>query len=123
MRGLTQTLLAVTAFVGVALDASAMAKPSGLYGQVRRGPIAPVCTAEQPCDEPAVGVTLVFSRAGRELARTTTRADGTYRVRLAPGLYGVSRARRTARPVEPVTARVPIGGYARVDFSIDTGIR
>jgi len=105
------------------LDAGGTTKPSGLYGQVRRGPITPVCTAEQPCDAPAPGVTLVFSRAGRELGRTVTREDGTYRIRLVPGVYGVSRALKTTRPVEPQTARVRLGRFARVDFSIDTGIR
>ena len=28
-------------------------------GLVKRGPITPVCVAEQPCDEPAKGVTLL----------------------------------------------------------------
>ena len=116
-------LLASGALGLLTLDAGATTKQSGLYGQVRRGPITPVCTAEQPCDEPAIGVTLVFSRAGRELGRAVTRSDGTYRVRLAPGVYGVSRALRTARPVEPETARVPTGRLARADFQIDTGIR
>jgi hypothetical protein len=115
-------LLAIGA-LSVALDAGGTTGPSGVFGQVRRGPIMPVCIEAQPCDAPAPGVTLVFSRAGRELGRTTTHKDGTYRIRLAPGVYGVRRAVRTARPVEPDTARVPIGRYARVDFSIDTGIR
>jgi hypothetical protein len=124
----TQTLALVVLLAGsvlglLTLDAGGTTKPSGLYGQVHIGPITPVCTAEQPCDAPAPRVTLVFSRADRELGRTVTRTDGTYRIRLAPGVYGVSRALRAARPVEPETARVPTGRYARVDFSIDTGIR
>jgi len=127
-RPRTQTLTLVALLAGGALslltlDAGGAPKPSGLYGQVRRGPITPVCTAEQPCDAPAPGVTLVFSRAGRELGRTVTREDGTYRIRLVPGVYGVSRALKTTRPVEPQTARVRLGRFARVDFSIDTGIR
>jgi hypothetical protein len=124
LRVQTLVVLLVGGAVGLlTLDAGGTTKPSGLYGQVRRGPITPVCIAEQPCDAPAPGVTLVFSRVGRELGRTVTRMDGTYRIRLAPGVYGIRRALATARPVEPETARVPLARFARVDFSIDTGIR
>ena len=52
-----------------------------------------------------------------------TRKDGSYRIRLAPGVYAVRRALATVRPVEPDTARAPVGRFARVDFKIDTGIR
>ena len=92
---------------------------SGLYGAVTRGPISPVCVAEQPCDEPAAHAVLVFSRDGRVVARTTARADGTYRVRLAAGYYAV----RSAHRIEPAKVRVRASRMTHVDFSIDTGIR
>jgi hypothetical protein len=92
---------------------------TGLYGTVMRGPITPVCVAEQPCDEPAAGAVLVFSRNGSDVARVKVRADGSYRIALRPGLYTV----RTARRIDPTTARVRLRRMTRVDFSIDTGIR
>jgi hypothetical protein len=90
-----------------------------------RGPITPVCAAEQPCDGPAKHVTLLFARSGRIVGRTTTDATGRYRVRLAPGLYRVrlNNSPGIGRGIEPDHARVRVARYLRVDFSIDTGIR
>src|SRR5919109_104128 len=48
----------------VATGAQATVRRGTLHGVVRRGPIAPVCVVGQPCDEPAPGVTLLFSRNG-----------------------------------------------------------
>lgn len=92
---------------------------SGAFGTVTRGPISPVCSAEQPCTEPATGATLVFSRGGQQVARVVVGAAGTYRVHLAPGLYAV----RAGRRVEPATVRVRAGAMTHADLSIDTGIR
>jgi hypothetical protein len=92
---------------------------SGLYGTVTRGPIAPVCAAEQPCTAPAVGSTIVFMHAGR-FARVVVRADGSYRVRLVPGYYLVKSLRGR---IEPTTVRVPLNHTRHINFSIDTGIR
>ncbi len=94
---------------------------SGLYGKVTRGPITPVCIAEQPCSAPVPGVMIVFSRSGRDVARTRTAPNGAYRMALTPGTYGVRILQ--ARPVEPTTTLVPRGRFRHVDFSIDTGIR
>jgi hypothetical protein len=105
----------------LAASAGASTGTSGLYGKVTRGPITPICTAEQPCSGPAANTTLVFSLAGQDVARTRTHADGTYRVALAPGTYTV-RALAT-RPIEPVKAWVRRDHFRKVDFSIDTGIR
>jgi hypothetical protein len=79
-----------------------------------------VCIAGRPCSKPAAGVVLTFSRAGRAAARATARANGSYRARLAPGLYA---ARASYGRLEPATVRVGPGAMRRVDFSIDTGIR
>jgi hypothetical protein len=121
MRGFV-TVLAVLAAAG---SSGAATSSSGLRGLVTRGPITPVCTAEQPCSEPAKNVTLVFSRNGQVVRRTKTNDLGRYRVALAPGLYAV---RLTPKPtigrgLEPVRARVLRARFRRVDFSIDTGIR
>jgi hypothetical protein len=97
---------------------------SGLYGFVTRGPLQPVCVADQPCDGPAKDMTLVFWRNGRIAGKTTTSKTGAYRIRLAPGVYAL-RAGRVAigRLPEPRSARVVARRFRRVDFFIDTGIR
>jgi hypothetical protein len=95
---------------------------SGLYGTVMRGPITPVCVAEQPCDEPAAGAVLVFSQAGSGIAgRARVKANGSYRITLAAGTYTVRT--RSGRRIDPTTVRVRAGRFRNVDFSIDTGIR
>jgi hypothetical protein len=120
-------LLLIVAAVGLLVAAGALATPppSGLRGTVTRGPISPVCAAEQPCTEPARSVILVFSLAGRIAGRTTTDAAGRYRIRLAPGRYRVSRTTQTpiGRGLAPDHALVVPSRFTRVDFSIDTGIR
>jgi hypothetical protein len=119
-----RVLAALAALVAVS-SAGAATTTSGLRGLVTRGPIAPVCTAEQPCDAPAKNVTLVFSRYGRVVKRATTNDQGRYRVRLAPGLYAVRLQvkQRIGRGLQPERARVVASRLRRVDFSIDTGIR
>jgi hypothetical protein len=106
-------------------SAGAATSSSGLRGLVTRGPIAPVCAAEQPCSEPAKNVTLVFSRNGQVVRRGRTNDQGRYRVTLARGLYAVRLTPKPSigRGVEPVHVRVVRARFRRVDFSIDTGIR
>jgi hypothetical protein len=111
-------LLSLSFLVGGAAHASS--SRTGLYGVVTRGPITPVCVAEQPCTEPAVGAVVVFSRAGRDIGRTTVGTRGWYRIRLAAGPYSV---RTLQRPIEPTSTRVRSGRMMRVNFSIDTGVR
>jgi hypothetical protein len=111
--------------LALAAGAQASAPRGTLAGLVTRGPITPVCTVEQPCDEPAAHVTLVFSHAGRDVTRVTTGADGRYRLRLPATTYQVRRARSGApdRKLEPHSVLVKAGRVMRIDFSIDTGIR
>lgn len=96
-----------------------------LTGVVKRGPTTPVCVAEQPCDEPAANVTLLFSRGESVAARAVTDRQGRYRIRLRAGLYAVRRpgAGSFARKLEPSRVRVYSGRVNRINFSIDTGIR
>jgi hypothetical protein len=118
--------LAVTVVVFVAAGSTAAGTTtSGLYGFVRRGPITPVCVAGQPCDGPARSFPLVFWRNGKVAGRTTTSRTGSYRIRLAPGIYRVSSSERPTigRTPEPRSARVFSGRFHRVDFFVDTGIR
>ena len=115
-----RVLLTVLVVCAAAGSAGASTNPSGLWGEVRRGPIVPVCVAEQPCDAPAKNVTLAFVRNGNVVRRATTNEQGRYRVRLAAGTYSV---RLPGRSLDPVQARVRAGRFVRMDFSIDTGIR
>jgi hypothetical protein len=95
-----------------------------LHGIVMRGPITPVCRAGMPCNEPAVGAKLTFSRNGRVAARVQVGAGGRYRVRLAAGTYTVRQAPspRIGFGLRPDLVRVR-GVSTRADFFIDTGIR
>jgi hypothetical protein len=109
-------IVAVLVWCGVA---SATIR-SGAFGTVTRGPITPVCAAEQPCSGPATGAVLTFFKGAQQAAKVTVGAAGTYKVRLAPGLYTV---RSSMRRLTPVTIRISSGRMIRADFSIDTGIR
>jgi hypothetical protein len=114
------------AVLGLALTGSvaATAPPaaSGLRGVVLRG--LPVCRDNDSCEEPAVGIVLVFSRSGRPVARVRTRAAGRYAVRLPPGTYAVTTPRaRVGTGLRPRLVRVPKGRVVRVDFHLDTGIQ
>jgi hypothetical protein len=114
------TAVFVAALVNVA-GASTTPLSTGLYGHVTKGPISPVCTAEQPCSEPAAGVTLRFLRSAKIVAATRVRADGSYSVALPIGVYTVASTSRGR--ISPSTVRVRTGARSRRDFSIDTGIR
>ena len=104
----------------VAAGTSPPAQGSGVAGSVRRGPLTPVCTAEQPCDGPAAGVAVELLQRGAVIAQTTTGPDGQYYVLAAPGDYVV---RAAGRNLEPQPAHVETGSFTEVDFLIDTGIR
>jgi hypothetical protein len=122
MRSLVVLLVLALA---VAAGAQATSSRGTLTGTVTRGPITPVCTLEQPCDEPAAHQALLFVRNGTTSARVVTDGDGHYRVRLVAGAYLVRRPSATTvdRKLEPNRVRVRAGRIIRIDFSIDTGIR
>lgn len=95
-----------------------------LSGVVMRGPITPVCRVGMPCNEPAVGAVLVFSRDGRAAARVRVGRGGRYSVRLAAGTYTVRQAPAPKigfgiRPDRVYVRRVS----TRANLFIDTGIR
>src|SRR6266567_6677476 len=119
----TAVSLALVIVAGAGAQTSVVS--SGLHGVVVRGPITPMCVAEEPCTEPAANVTLLFSRNGRIVGRTVTDSAGRYRLRLPAGLYAVRRPGSVTigRGMEPDHARVYARRFVRVNFSIDTGIR
>lgn len=97
----------------------------GLHGVVTRGPTTPVCRVGMPCSEPAVGVTLAFSRGAKAYALVLTGPGGRYSVRLPAGTYTVAQrpGAKIGTGVRPQQVRVAVGASRRLDFFIDTGIR
>jgi len=131
MRGGPSRTLAAGLLIVVACgDQRPAPEPdSGVTGVVHLGPRCPVESSKDPREEQvAAGVTVIVPDqipgdayvTGKEVARTTTAADGTFTVALAPGEFVV-----TAEPgmsCEPMDARVARGMYAEVDVPCDTGI-
>jgi hypothetical protein len=95
---------------------------TGLRGYVKRGPTMPVCRVGVPCDAPARGVKLRFSRSGKVVATATTNNRGWYRVVLRGGRYSVGMNTK-GDAYGPHSATVQRGRMTRRDFLIDTGIR
>ena len=129
--GLPLALTAAVLTMVACGDRGPAAEPdSGVTGVVHLGPQCPVESVTAPCDdEPAGGVAVIVSEqvpgdayvAGKEVARTTTDADGSFTLRLAPGEYVVTA--EAGMSCELMDARVPRGAYAEVDVPCDTGIR
>jgi hypothetical protein len=92
---------------------------SGVEGIVLRGPIAPVCTTESPCDAPASGVTVQALQSGNVVATTTTDHNGRFTLSLDAGDYTVRPLGRT----DPQQIHVTASKLTEVAFLIDTGIR
>jgi hypothetical protein len=118
-------MLAALATGSASAGAATTGSPaSGLRGVVMRGPTSPVCIEEKPCEEPAAGIVLRFSRAGTTVARVKTGQQGGYQVRLPRGMYTVTTPhRRVGVGLTPRVVRVLEGRVARVDFHLDTGIQ
>jgi hypothetical protein len=116
--------IAVLGALALGCGSAGGATATGLKGKVMRGPTQPVCQINEPCEEPARGVRLVFSRAGKVVARATTDKKGWYRVTLRPGRYAVTTQNpRVGRNLTPKSATAARDRVKRVDFDIDTGIR
>lgn len=91
-----------------------------LHGTVRIGPTTPVCREGIPCSKPAAHAVLTFVHHTTRV-RTTTDAEGRYRVRLAAGTWTV-RASVGIR-IAPSRLVVPRLASATRNFTVDTGIR
>jgi len=125
MSSMKVLIASLSLALALVAGAQASVAKSGLQGVVMRGPITPMCVAEEPCTEPARNVTLLFSRNGRVVGRAVTDSAGRYRLRLPAGVYAVRRPPPLGigKGIEPNHARVYARRFVRVDFSIDTGIR
>jgi hypothetical protein len=124
MRIVAVTLATLVFGSGIAGAAASSGVTSGLRGVVMRSPTKPICGEAEPCEEPAAGVVLRFSKGGRLVARVTTGRAGGYRVKLRPGRYVVTTPNRgPGTGLTPRFVRVPTGRVARVDFHLDTGLQ
>jgi len=113
-------LVPMFTFTGAAVGIHA----SGLRGVVMQGPTRPVCRANDPCEAPARGVLLQFSRAGKIVAQVKTTQTGKYSVKLRAGSYAVKvPRRRVGTGLTPRVVRVLRGRIAEIDFHLDTGIQ
>jgi hypothetical protein len=123
--------LAVALLAGCADHGDTTARDqSGVAGQVHLGPQCPVEIAGDPCaDEPAAGATVTVAKrlagdpnaSGEVVARTTSDADGSYRVAVPPGRYVVTAD--AGMSCELMDTRVTALAYSKVDIACDTGIR
>ena len=121
IRAAALTGSAALALSTVGGAAVAAGPASGVRGVVMRGPIHPVCRAEEPCTAPAKKIVLHF--AGRYTSGwTKTDLQGRYSLALQPGTYAVQipSARFGYRP-RGVTVRA--SRVAVLNITIDTGIR
>jgi hypothetical protein len=131
MSGALIIALVVSSLAGCgAQDPGTTRDRSGVAGRVHLGPQCPVETEGDPCqDQPAAGARVTVARqlpgnpgaGGEVVARTTTDADGTYRVAVPPGTYVVTA--RAGMSCEPRDTQVTSGAHSKVDIACDTGIR
>ena len=114
--GAAAVALSATGAAGIAASPA-----SGVRGVVLRGPIAPVCAAEQPCTAPAKKVVLHFVGLYTS-GWTRTDLKGRYSLALLPGSYTVKipSAKFGYRP-RAVTVRA--NRMSVLTITIDTGIR
>ena len=127
-RVATRTRLIGSAVIAVALlplaaSPGGATRPTGLHGFVRIGPLTPVCYENVPCDGPAAGVLMTFTRADGKIVRVKTRETGFYRIRVPAGRYSVRASRGHPPFPYPRNVRVRAGHDDRLDFYIDTGIQ
>ena len=99
---------------------------SGIEGTVTIGPQCPVEQAGSPCPDAPYVAAITVSSDGDMVEEGRSDADGRYRITLAPGTYTVvagpldGMGIATGAPVEVV---VTDGSFARIDLSVDSGIR
>ena len=127
------TVLAACSGLSGAPGASPSAQPSGvgpargISGKATAGPVCPVerVPPDPSCAaRPVAGaVILVRDKAGAEVGRATTGADGTYFVDLPAGTYTVVPQPATGLLGTPAAQTVTVVFVTELDLSYDTGIR
>ena len=136
IRGVFALVLVLLVATGCAgASPTPVSSPSGAGQKTGIGGVAtagPVCPVEKNPPDPACaprpveGATLAFSdAAGKEVARTTTAADGTFFAELPAGTYVVTPqpAKGLLGTPAPQSVTVMDGAIVRLDIAYDTGIR
>lgn len=108
-----------------------LVQPGILQGHVSIGPLTPVERVGVPtptvsADIYAAQQIMIYQPDGKTVvSRITPDAKGDYSVTLAPGQYVVNMVRQGIQRARdlPATVTVESGKTARLDISIDTGIR
>ena len=117
--------VAIAATALLAVPAMASSPAPNVRGALTRGPVLPVCIEGRACDAPAPNVVLVFSAAGHEIKRVKTGVAGRFALRLRPGTYFVSAAKKSllGSVLTPAKFRVPANGAVILRLHLDSGIR
>lgn len=119
-------VLALIVAVGTACDQPLSPTiDTGLTGVVVRGPIAPVCEIDRPCNAPFNATFDVFDDA-RRVAGFRSDAEGRFTVTLPAGAYRIVPAADAPiiqRPMQVKTVEVLPVGLTQVRLEFDTGIR
>lgn len=99
---------------------------SGVRGTITLGPLCPVPREGQPCPDRPYIATVVVSDGSGEVARVSSRGDGTYALALSAGRYVVTPLGAQGRPsrsATPVDIVLESGAWAVLDITYDSGIR
>jgi hypothetical protein len=119
-------MLALIVAVGASCsDSLSPTVATGLTGVVVRGPIAPVCTNDRPCDAPFSAAFDVYAD-GRRVAGFRSDAQGRFTVMLPPGVYRIiptADAPVIQPPAQVKSVEVLPVGLTEVRLEFDTGIR
>jgi hypothetical protein len=117
----------------LALAAAACSSPAsptsttGLRGTVTRGPTAPVCQVNVPCDAPfSAGFTATSAASPASVAHFRSNTVGEFTVYLAPGSYRIvpdADAPIISPSSQARTVSVGSSGLTDIDLHFDTGIR
>jgi hypothetical protein len=130
MRGLLASLLVVLALAGCQ-SAADLTGPNvrgetGLTGVAVRGPMQPVCTQDEPCEDAPFAATFFVYDGDRRVATFRSGEDGRFSVALAPGPYAVvpgPDAPLLAPESQRQDVTVAPEGTTEVTLTFDTGIR
>jgi hypothetical protein len=127
-RSLLLHLFAVAGVISLLCAAGCGAKTptdSGVQGQVRIGPLAPVEQQGVPNDAP-YAATLRIERAAdlKVIAETKSDVNGSFHVALAPGRYVLQPVSGAPLPTAPAREfTVSAGQFTTVRVDYDSGIR
>jgi hypothetical protein len=125
MRGIA-SMLAVAIIATAACQSPTQSTPTtGLSGIVLRGPIAPVCQVDKPCDGP-FSADFIVDRDGKQVGQFRSDSAGLFTVWLSPGTYRIIPGSDAPLIVPTSQAKqVEVGaiGLTNVRLEFDTGIR